>query len=106
LVPLYAFNITFTMPVRLSFTAPAMLPLALFVLLACAPPLAPAVKVPLSKAHSDSRGGHGHAIKTPWHLWERQHPVDQHLVLGMRVPRRYFVCKGASLLDRQLSAWR
>lgn len=65
--------------------------LPLLLLAACAF-LARGVKVPVASAGKHHPGPGG--LKTAWHRWRHENPIEQQHVVGMRIPRRYFVTKG------------
>lgn len=66
--------------------------LTLLLLLAAGALLAGGVKVPLASAGKHHPGADG--LRTPWRRWHRENPIRQQHVVGMRIPRRYFVTKG------------
>lgn len=67
-----------------------------FLLLAASSLLAGAVKVPLATPgkHHPKAG----SLRTPWHRWQHENPIQQQHVVGMRIPRRFFVTKGEGKL--------
>ncbi|KAL4452666.1 hypothetical protein ABPG75_008328 [Micractinium tetrahymenae] len=76
--------------------------LLLLLLLDASSLLVGGVKVPLASAGKHHPGAAG--LKSPWHRWRLENPIQQQHVVGMRIPRRYFVTKGFGETDQGAGA--